>query len=231
MAREELDALVAQSGAVIFHSGLTDLDGLPAAFADAGMACRQVELGMGDSRNRDLFHELREHTGHATLPQVFMHGAFVGGLRETRARLLLEHRAAPPGAGMAGYAGLLPFALPLVMMATGAVEEGVRVLIAWAAVILSFVGAIHWGLALGNSGRNTGVYAASVVPATVAWVALLLPPAAGLVTVAGGLLLWRAWEVTTPAIALPRWFRRLRNHLTLGATLCLGTAVVFLLQL
>ena len=57
---------------------------------------------------------------------------------------------------MLGYAGLIPFVvfsigswLPLPM-----ISNAVFVLIAYAAMILAFMGAIHWGVAMANTEDN-----------------------------------------------------------------------------
>ena len=77
-----------------------------------------------------------------------------------------------------GYAGLIPF----VVFSIGAwvplpyVDNAVPILVAYAAVILSFMGAVHWGVALSSPSRDRSkYYIASVVPALTAWLALLMP--------------------------------------------------------
>lgn len=226
MPSSSLDNLIGATGAVVFHSPVTDLDALPHALEGCGYSCRTVELGMGNPDNRALFDELRERTGHRTLPQVFIDGEFVGGLAATREWLSAGSPGGPRLALLAGYAGLLPFALGLGLVLAGFGDTGVNVLRAYGAVILSFVGAIHWGLALTGRDPRQHIYAWSVVPALVAWVALLLPAPAGLVLLAGGLIGWRILETRLWPGVLPGWFERLRHHLTLGAGIMLVLAVV-----
>ena len=84
-----------------------------------------------------------------------------------------------------GFAGLIPFyacAIALWVAAGGPVANMAWLaLLAYAAVIASFMGAVHWGLAL--HGLDTGGLTPpvlrqlgfSVVPAIVAWLALLSP--------------------------------------------------------
>ncbi len=63
-------------------------------------------------------------------------------------------------------------------------------LAAYAAVIVSFLGGIHWGLALRQPPQqHTGLLAWGVVPSLLGWPALLLPPAAGLALLGAILLL------------------------------------------
>lgn len=222
---QPLESLFAGPGAVLFRSSLTDLDDLPEALAAAGIECREVEMGMGSADNRELFYRLREHTGHASLPQVFIDGKFVGGLAETRVWLARHDRRGPAAARCLGYAGLLPFLLALVVILLSP-DFGVRMMLAYAAVILSFVGAIHWGLALVQRDSGGLTFVASILPALLAWVALLVPPTAGLVMLSVGLLTWRVWEHVGRTPAVPFWFRRLRNHLTAGAVLALLAALL-----
>ena len=83
-----------------------------------------------------------------------------------------------------GYGGLLPF------VAGAALVWGVRpdahpyvtlALAAYAAVIVSFLGGIHWGLALRLPQPPALLLVWGVVPSLVAWVAVMMPPSAGLV--------------------------------------------------
>ena len=218
MHASSLDDLISATGAVVFHSPVTDLDALPQELERCGYSCRTVELGMGNPDNRALFDTLRERTGHRTLPQVFIDGEFVGGLGGCRVWLRCHLRSGPSGALVLGYAGLLPFLAGVVLIAAGTRAHGSQLLTAYAAVILAFVGAIHWGLALGHGDRRWRHYGASVLPALVAWLALLLPPAVALGVLAAGLAGWRLWEYLADVPSYPAWFARLRDHLTLGAS-------------
>ena len=59
---------------------------------------------------------------------------------------------------------------------------------AYAAVIVSFLGGIHWGLAFTRAPPPTAWLVWGVLPSLVAWVAVMMPPSAGLV-VHGAMLL------------------------------------------
>lgn len=131
-----------------------------------------------------------------------------------------------------GYAGLLPFVAlavaawlaPLAYRAPAA-----HALLAYGATIASFLGAIHWGLAMREPlTPQLGPLVWGVFPSLVAWAALLLPLSQGLITLA--LLLgiclavdWRSY----PAYGLGKWLT-MRRHLTLVAAVCLlaGSAAV-----
>ncbi|MEM8547062.1 MAG: DUF3429 domain-containing protein [Pseudomonadota bacterium] len=86
----------------------------------------------------------------------------------------------------------------------------------YAATILSFLGALHWGMAIGrpSAAGNARLYAASVIPSLIAWVALALPPAGGAALLATGFAGWNQWERSACWNDYPAWFQRLRTLLT-----------------
>gem|GEM_PF-5975963 len=102
-------------------------------------------------------------------------------------------------------------------------------LLAYGAVILAFVGAIHWGLAMSADRPLAEPFYASVLPALVGWIALLMPPLMGLPVLIAGFIAWRVWEHRAAPVALPSWFRRLRSVLTVGAVLGLSVGWIGLL--
>ena len=133
--------------------------------------------------------------------------------------------ALPQWAARLGYAGLLPF-LALAMAAwvapTAYRAQAAFALLAYGATIASFLGAIHWGLAMRQPHTlQPGPFLWGVFPSLVAWVALLLPVSQGLVTIA--LLLGMCLAVdrrSYPAYGLEKWLA-MRLHLTLVAAVCL----------
>ncbi len=132
-----------------------------------------------------------------------------------------------------GYGGLLPFALTAVgTLADPARRElWQQALLAYGAVILSFVGALHWAFAMGaNEDRQAQpLYLWSVLPALAGWVALLLPLLLAQGAVLAAFLLIVAFvahyvqdkrlERLHP---LPGWYLPLRLRLSSVACLCLG---------
>ena len=82
------------------------------------------------------------------------------------------------------YAGLLPFVLGALLL--WAVRADVQAYVAlalsaYAALVLSFLGGIHWGLAMRQPHAARAGLVWGVVPSLVAWPAALMPPDAGLV--------------------------------------------------
>lgn len=95
--------------------------------------------------------------------------------------------AFPPAAATLGYAGLLPFALLVAGLWVVAAPELqsvlLRGLLAYGAAILTFLGAVHWGIALARPGAHDArVLAVGVLPSLVAAASLVLPPEPALVT-------------------------------------------------
>ena len=212
---------------VVFHSPVTDLGGLDELLERSGREWRMIEMGMGSTQSREQFAELKSQTGCPTLPQVFLQGRFVGGLQAAKAKLQAAngHHAA---AAWMGYLGLLPFLIGGFGLWVGPSWLG-GWLAAYGAVILAFVGAIHWGLAMTESNPAPERFYASVLPALVGWGALLLPRLIGLPVLIVGFVAWRIWEHRVGQASMPRWFRRLRTLLTLGAVLGLGAGWIALL--
>lgn len=140
--------------------------------------------------------------------------------------------ALPPAIAWLGYGGALPFVA--LAAATWLVPDwrtlAYQALLGYGAVILSFVGALHWGVAmvapapaLSDTAR-TRAFAWSVVPALVAWTALLLPGAAAGWLVVGGFIAHYLQDLrlARQTAALPAWYLRLRLHLSSFACLSLA---------
>lgn len=134
----------------------------------------------------------------------------------------------PQAAWPLGLAGLLPFLGGVAGMWLGLAWAGLA-LAAYGAVILSFLGAVHWGLALAQPGRAARQrLVGGVIPSLLAWLALLAPLALGLSLLAVGLLLLALAETLAARRGLlPIPYLRLRWVLTLvaSASLFLGSAL------
>jgi len=139
------------------------------------------------------------------------------------------------------YAGLIPFIAGALLL--WAVRDEVQAYVALAlsaygAVVLSFLGGIHWGFAMRQPQVQTEVQTQTqprpgtaallwgVVPSLVAWPAAVMPPRAGLVIL--GLMLVVCYAVDRrlyPAQGAAAWLT-LRFRLSAVAALCcfLGAA-------
>jgi hypothetical protein len=132
---------------------------------------------------------------------------------------------APSRAALAlGYGGLLPFVGGAAWLLAGPASTetlAARVLLAYAATIVAFLGGIHWGLAFSEpGGPSTARLGWGVVPSLIAWPALLLAPGPALGLLAVMLLLCYAVDHRAyRALGLQAWLP-LRRMLTAVATLC-----------
>lgn len=131
--------------------------------------------------------------------------------------------ALPAPARLLGPAGLIPFVALAIAIWAGWPAAG-PALAAYGATILAFLGAVHWGLALRAAPAEHGAAWArcglGVLPALVAWVALLLPIDAGLLLLALAIPVVAVVEtVASRAGWVPRDYLRLRYLLSIGASL------------
>ena len=129
-----------------------------------------------------------------------------------------------------GYAGLVPFVVfsAGTWMTLPVLEDAHTVLMAYAAIILSFMGAIHWGLAMSqNSGHANMQLGASVVPALVGWLALLIPMLYGYVLLAlSFIVLCIADKLASDHGLVSSWYLPMRVKLTTVVVACLMIAAL-----
>lgn len=144
-----------------------------------------------------------------------------------------------PGAALLlGLAGLIPFfagaaaqwaSLPLL-----AQDTGLKLIIVYGAIILSFLGGIRWGTAIGpyDQGRQTMEFSASVLGSLAGLAAVFLPSIPALALLVAGFLMQGLWDVmSVDGGRLPGWFGRLRMILTAGAVISLVAALLAVLAI
>ena len=134
-----------------------------------------------------------------------------------------------------GYGGLIPFiGLALInffkVIPTDIAQSG---LLYYAAIILSFIAALHWGFAmflqsLSESQRNIR-YIWSVIPPLAVWFSILLDPTSfALILITGYLAnLWQ--DILLKKIVaneIPQWYLPLRIQLTFVAVLCIASTLI-----
>ena len=132
-------------------------------------------------------------------------------------------------ARLLGHLGLLPFVLGALLVWVVNPEAhpyAALALAGYAAVIVSFLGGIHWGLAFRLSAPPASLFVWGVVPSLVAWLAVMMPASAGLVV--QGVMLVVCYLVDRrvyPQQGLAHWLT-LRFRLSMVASLCcfLGAA-------
>lgn len=114
-----------------------------------------------------------------------------------------------------GYAGLIPF---VGLAAQVSNPDAVSAFMAYSAVILSFLGGVHWGVAMRDQPfASDARLVVCMLPSLFAWLALLLPLNLGLWVALIAFLVWWAWDRTQIEDAD---YRRLRTHLTVVVSLC-----------
>jgi hypothetical protein len=82
------------------------------------------------------------------------------------------------------YAGLLPFVVLAALVWIVRPDAHAYVTLAlsgYAAVIVSFLGGVHWGFAFRQVQPDPMLFVWGILPSLVAWVAVVMPPYAGLV--------------------------------------------------
>jgi hypothetical protein len=131
-----------------------------------------------------------------------------------------------------GLAGLLPFfANAMFAWLTVPSEVGglLRSQAHYAASILTFLGALHWGVTLATpsitGGRAAWRLVWGVTPSLIAWIVTLYPVTMALPALFVGLAAALAVDwVLYRDTPVPRWFLTLRVVLTAGALLCVGAS-------
>ena len=119
-------------------------------------------------------------------------------------------------------AGFVPFAVltgaQFVPGATFAHTTGLLALNVYAAIILSFLGGIRWGIAVNAGGGDVDIapFILSVVPSLWAWAAFFAAGPWGFVMYAMGFAAMGWWDrALVSAGKAPEWFGLLRMTLTL----------------
>lgn len=133
-----------------------------------------------------------------------------------------------------GLFGLVPFAACSVAVWTPIPLwqfEGLRLQLGYGAVILAFLGGVHWGKALadrpgvggnGDGDLNWMRLGWSVAPSLIAWFALRMSPDFALIVFITAFAM--AFLVDRHAVRsgfFPEWYLPLRKVLTLGVLACL----------
>ena len=127
-----------------------------------------------------------------------------------------------------GFGGLVPFlflAAATVMDLRLPFAPAPALLIGYGAIILSFVGALHWGAQLTNSTPRSARFVWSILPALLGWVALMVPATSAVICLITGLILCWIYDMRImKAGEWPHYMRSLRTILT--AIACLSLSVI-----
>ncbi|MDB5997056.1 MAG: hypothetical protein JWP42_4192 [Pseudomonas sp.] len=134
----------------------------------------------------------------------------------------------PKYVALLGYGGLLPFmGLALLILTSLEYRPFLAVaLVNYGAVILSFIGALHWGFAMSVPNMSAELRRArliwSVIPALIAWLSTLLPVQLGCLLLIVGFVvhLWQDRQLVR-VVGLHAWYLPMRLRLTTVASVCL----------
>ena len=142
-------------------------------------------------------------------------------------------RPLPPIALALGLAGLLPFlgcSLGAVMLTSDGATKSLLALSAYGAVILAFLGGVHWGFAFDEPDTAPRAqrlrFGLGVVPSLIGWGGLLITflglPTVGLLVLAAGFIGTTVVEArATQAGLMPRSYMWLRWGLSAVVIVCL----------
>ena len=143
----------------------------------------------------------------------------------------------PLPAKIFGFGGLAPFLILALFVWT--LPDLYRlivfdILVHYASVILSFVGAVYWGIALIEINKKTAtgkriwiMFGWSITPALIAWLATQMVLSAALLLLILGFVsafIFDLWSEKRKEI--PFWYLRLRKSLTLVVVITLSSALV-----
>lgn len=150
-------------------------------------------------------------------------------------------RTIPMIAVLLGIAGLLPFvgcSFAAVYLAGDWATRALLALQAYAALILGFLGGVHWGIGLEQGavqsvGAQKARFGLGVVPSLVGWAGLLVTfmglPLVGLAVLAAGHIGLVIGEARGAQAGLvPRGYMALRWGLSIVVILCLVSVLIVL---
>jgi hypothetical protein len=138
----------------------------------------------------------------------------------------------PSAAAWLGGFGIIPFVVLSIAetFASDALKARLSfALLAYGAIILSFLGGVHWGLAIAVPQNDNTLWrriTLSILPSLVAWLALVTPSSIGFLILAGAFVAMLLVDIHASRVQeAPAWYPKLRWPLSCGAvaTLLLGT--------
>lgn len=160
-------------------------------------------------------------------------------MNKVKSGMLEEPKRIPRAAFLLGWLGVLPFAFLSLASFTGAVvdpDSARDVLFIYGALILSFMGGVHWGLAAVQSGtededatKAAGVrFAVSVLPALAAFVlsAISISLALAGLAVAFSALLFYDLRTVREGLA-PKWYAPMRAQFSGAVVVLLMVSATF----
>ena len=134
----------------------------------------------------------------------------------------------PSAAAWLGGLGMIPFVALLFAKTFSSDVLNPRLsfaLLAYGAIILSFLGGVQWGLAIAVPQIDSILWrrlTLSILPSLVAWVALVMPYSIGFFILAGAFVAMLLVDVQASRVQeAPAWYQKLRWPLSCGAVAAL----------
>ncbi len=149
---------------------------------------------------------------------------------------ILKNLKSPKIAIILGYGGLIPFLLFSICTVLE-LDIGInssKTLLFYSSIILSFLGAVSWGLitrkSIEDKNKQKYIFIWSVFPALTAFFSLLSTPvfSYGLLFF-GFISAYAADKKITKLLKVPRWYLHLRFRLTLIVLTCLLSSLIWTL--
>ena len=138
----------------------------------------------------------------------------------------------PRVALLLGLGGLVPFVACAICLVVDRqlplLGDPARALLAYGAVIISFLGGVRWGHALRmtDAGLQQHALILSVGPSIAAWLLLLPPTLTGLIVLPLLFVMLAVADEQLAKIGVPVWYIKLRRILTFIAVLSLMAAII-----
>jgi hypothetical protein len=132
---------------------------------------------------------------------------------------------------MLGYAGLIPFIVLSIASWLQIPHEidVISMLVTYAALIFCFMGAVHWGIAISSNNDGSEYLSVSVMPALMAWPALLAPKTYAIILLLFGFIALYVYDrCAQKEQQLPSWYLPMRKRLTIVVVICLSSTLLSL---
>jgi hypothetical protein len=141
-------------------------------------------------------------------------------------RQAVSDATVPPIASWISYAGAVPFVVGAAMMVSEHEADWWNMaLTAYGAIILSFLGGVHWGLCIAQGQVEPRRLLVGALPALVGWLSVLAAGRTGLQMLLAAFALMLAYDRTLAySGAVPAWYARLRLPVSLIVVVSLAVA-------
>lgn len=167
---------------------------------------------------RDTFLGITNAVAHAVPPQYIAFG-LAGGLPYIGTAAATIYMAQQAGTATMDLASRIDPGVAITML-----DHALNIQMTYGAVMLSFLGALHWGFEFASYGGSKGYSRLflGAAPVVFGWSTLALPPVEALIAQwLGFTCMWWADLRATNAGWAPRWYSQYRFYLSILAGTCI----------